>query len=177
MVEKQKILASIENKYDIYLFAGHSYVNSKDFTMSFIDISLSNNGRFGDNKFQLTMSDIDRMKWNHTDLIFLLGCETAGGNLYHGMGISGLQSSFLLSGANNVLASLWRIDAAHASRQAMDFMREFARINDYTAALKVMQLRAIYDLKLNNYYKNPHPYFWGSFLLCQKNYFSYHKED
>jgi CHAT domain-containing protein/Tfp pilus assembly protein PilF len=171
-VEKQKILASIENKYDIYLFAGHSYANSKDITMSYINLSLCTDNQFGDNNIQLTMSDINKMKWNHTDLIFLLGCETAAGNLYHGMGISGLQSSFLLSGANNVLASLWRIDADHASRQAMDFMHEFARTNDYAAAIKETQLKAIHALKLNNYYKNPHPYFWGSYLLSQKNCFS-----
>jgi CHAT domain-containing protein len=56
----------------------------------------------------------------------------------------------------------------------MDFMHEFARTNDYAAALREAQLKAIYALKLNNYYKNPHPYFWGSYLLYQKNCFSYH---
>ena len=92
--------------------------------------------------------------------------------MYRGLGIFGLQSSFLLSGANRVLASLWRIDAVQSIQQATDFMIEHNNTNDFVTALREIQLKAIQNLKANRYYKNPHPYFWGSYLLLQKHCFT-----
>ena len=164
---KQEILAGIENKYDIYIFAGHSYSSSWNIADSYIEVTVRSSGDIKNQIFQLTMPDINGMNWNSSDLIFLLGCETAGGNLYRGMGISGLQSSFLLSGADNILASLWRIDAVQSIKQATDFLSEYKKTNDIAGSIRHSQLTAINRLKLNNYFKNPHPYFWGSYLLAQ----------
>lgn len=165
---KQEILTSIENNYSIYLFAGHSIASSRNSGESYIDISISSSDSERDHSFKLNMRDVHAMNWDRTSLIFLLGCETAGGILYRGIGISGLQSSFLLSGADNVLASLWRIDASQSIQQAIDFFDGYIESNDFVTALQYSQLKAIDNLKSNTYFKHPHPYFWGSYLLSQK---------
>lgn len=165
---KEQVLKQFNDKYGIYLFAGHSYANSQNITESFIEIAAHNPDDNTYQKFKFTLPDVYNIRWNHADLIFLLGCETAGGSLYRGIGISGLQTSFLLSGADNVLASLWRIDAAQSIQQASDFLTEYRISYDAIRSLRYAQIRAIDRLKSNSYFGHPYPYFWGSYMLQQK---------
>ena len=164
MPSKRELLAQFEDKFNMYIFAGHSFANSRDPGSSYIEITTSSG------KYKLNMQDILNMDWYSAKLIFLLGCETAGGSLYRGMGISGLQSSFLLSGARNVLASLWRIDAAQSIQQATDFLTYLKRTNSFIKSLRKTQLDAINRLRSDKYFRHAHPYFWGSYILSQKYY-------
>jgi CHAT domain-containing protein len=165
---KKDVLKQLNTADGIYLFAGHSYANSKNVIESFINMTVYAPDE-NYHKFKLTMPDILNTNWQHANLIFLLGCETGSGNLYRGIGVSGLQTSFLLSGANNVLASLWRIDAKHSIHQASDFLKEYKKTGNSLEALRYTQINAIDHLKSNSYFIKPHPYFWGSYILAQKN--------
>ena len=167
---KEDLLSEIENEYNIYIFAGHSYANSRNHGTSYIEMIVPTKKHDVNHKFQLSMQDVMDKNWDNAQLIFLLGCETGGGSLYKGMGISGLQSSFLLAGAKNVVASLWRIDAAQSLNQAGNFFKQYMQTDDFTISLRNMQINAIKKLKQNQYFRHAHPYFWGSFQITKNNY-------
>ena len=98
-------------------------------------------------------------------MVMLVGCETAGGKLYRGTGISGLQQEFLSLGVKNVLGNLWEVNAPHAIAQARDFLTTWAMTGNPSRALRESQLKAVQGLQGHRYYQQPHPYFWGSAVL------------
>jgi CHAT domain-containing protein len=62
-------------------------------------------------------------------LVFLSGCETglvsgAEGQMIQGSDESSLAQAFLIAGAQNVVATLWRVDDASAVRVADSFYRQ-----------------------------------------------------
>ncbi len=173
VISKQEILSEMGNKFDMYIFAGHSYADAVNVTNSYINVTSTSATNNNNKTFKLTIADINALDWDNSNLIFLLGCETAGGSLYQGMGIFGLQSNFLLSGADNVIASLWRIDATQSIQQTTDFLAAYHQTNNAISSIRYVQLQAINNLKSNKYFRHPHPYFWGSYLLSQKQCFKY----
>jgi len=165
---KKDVLAKLNEGHDIYIFLGHGSANPTYPDLSFIQLSATNSISSDIKTFQVTISDLRQMNWPGAEMVMLVGCETGRGKLYRGTGIVGLQQGFVSLGSQNVLASLWKVDARKAIPQIKNFIRYLSNYSDPITALKESQLASIQELFKSNYYKNPHPYYWGSFILSSK---------
>jgi len=165
---KKDVLAKLNEGHDIYIFLGHGSANPTYPDLSFIQLSATNSISSDIKTFQVTISDLRQMNWPGAEMVMLVGCETGRGKLYRGTGIVGLQQGFVSMGSQNVLASLWKIDARKAIPQIKNFIRYLSDYSDPAMALKESQLESIQELVKSNYYKKPHPYYWGSFILSSK---------
>ena len=162
---KDEVLAKLKADYRIYIFVGHGSANPVYPDRSYIELSVKTPNTSTTRIIQLSLSDLKEIKWLDTEMVMLIGCETAGGKLYRGTGISGLHQGFLSLGAQNVVGNLWEVEASHAIQQAQDFLTAWATTWSPSQALRESQLKAIQELQGNNYFKQPYPYFWGSSIL------------
>lgn len=147
--------------FQTYFFYAHAEANWEDPWRSYIQIPLQPPQPPG----KLTYADVDSIAWQRAGLVILAGCETAGNRIYGGAGLSGLQRSFLGAGVKQVLATFWKVDAAHVTSQMPDFFEEWDRSGDAALALQKMQQLAITKLKNNPYLNYPHPRYWGAYNL------------
>jgi CHAT domain-containing protein len=113
----------------------------------------SNNGR-------LEMHELLRLTAT-SPLVFLSGCETGLGSAWStpfetGEDYTTVAQAFLLAGASNVVATLWRIDDAGASVFAGRF---------YDAALRMAPPEALAEAQramiADSRYSNP--YYWAAY--------------
>lgn len=166
--DKNDILMKLNEAHDIYIFLGHGSANSRYPDLSFIEISATNTITSEIKKFQVTISDLKQINWPGAEMVMLVGCETGSGKPYRGTGIVGLQQGFVSLGSQNVLASLWKIDARKAIPQIQNFVEYLDYTSDPVIALNEVQVESMHKLLRSNYYKKPHPYYWGSFILSSK---------
>jgi CHAT domain-containing protein len=162
-VDKHDILEKIHQPYQVYILFGHGKANSQYPELSYIELTVKNPVNHSSKTFQVSMADLQEANWSGAELIWLVGCETAGGKLYRSSGISGLQQSLLALGAHSVLASLWKIDAAQAVPQIKWFLENWSRVSDPVVAFNEVQRQSIQALNQDKYYRRPHPYLWGSY--------------
>ncbi|MDZ7288918.1 MAG: CHAT domain-containing protein [candidate division KSB1 bacterium] len=162
---KDDVLEKLQENYQIYIFVGHGSGNPKYPDRSYIELSVKTPNTPVPKLIRLSLSDLKEMKWLDTEIVMLIGCETASGKLYRGTGISGLHLGFLGLGAQNVLGNLWEVDADHAISQAEDFLASWVTSWNSSQALRECQLKAVKELQGHSYYKQPHPYFWGNSIL------------
>jgi CHAT domain-containing protein len=168
-VEKSDVLQKIHQPYQVYILFGHGKANSQYPELSYIELTAKNLVNSSSKTFQVSMADLQKANWSGAELIWLVGCETAGGKLYRSSGISGLQQSLLALGAHSVLASLWKIDAAQAVPQIKWFLDSWSRVSDPVVAFNEVQRRSIQALSEDRYYRGPHPYLWGSYSFAMSN--------
>jgi CHAT domain-containing protein/tetratricopeptide (TPR) repeat protein len=162
-IDKQDVLEKIHQPYQVYILFGHGKANSQYPELSYIELTAKNTVNHSSRTFQVSMTDLQGANWSGAELIWLVGCETAGGKLYESSGISGLQQSLLALGAHSVLASLWKIDAAQAVPQVEWFLENWSHVSDPVIAFNQVQRRSIQALNQDRYYRKPHPYLWGSY--------------
>jgi CHAT domain-containing protein len=161
---KEAVLAELNKDYGIYIFLGHGQANVQNPARGYIELSVKIPQRKA-KRIRLTTLDLKTIDWGGTELVMLIGCETAGGKLYRGTGISGLQQEFLALGVKNVLGNLWEVEASHTISQAENFLQLLAKTSNSAYALQESQCLTIKNLEANPYYQHPHPYFWGSTVL------------
>jgi CHAT domain-containing protein len=166
-VTKEDVLDKFNEDHDIYVIIGHGIANSINPELSYLEVCVQYEKMKKTKKMKLTISDLKKIDWNRTELVMLMGCETAGGKLYRGTGISGLQQEFLSLGARNVLANLWKIDASFAIPQAQEILRSYTKDSDLALSVRKIQKEAINKLAQDKYYQKPHPYFWGNYKLSR----------
>lgn len=107
----------------------------------------------------LTIPQIYQLRLN-ADLITLSGCETGTSDVAAGDELLGLTRGFLYAGAASMLVSLWRVSDDSTAL----FMKDF-----YAALAKGLpKWRCWQTALLQTRLRNPHPYFWGPFLLLGK---------
>jgi len=164
-VNQRAVIDRLARPFQIYLLLGHGIANSVFPERSSIELSVRNSRRERTEITQLTLSDLEQANWSGARLVLLAGCETAGGKLYRGSGISSLQQSLTLLGAGSVVASLWKIDAAQAIPQIETFLETWLRVLDPGQALNEVQREAITFYRQNSYYRQPHPYLWASYFF------------
>ena len=155
------IKAHLRNSYQTYFFYAHAKANWNDPWQSYIQFALPFPQPYG----KLTGADVDSGNWRGADLVILAGCETSGNRIYSGAGLSGLQRIFLGAGAQQVMATLWQVDAADVAPQMSNFLEAWQRTGDAASALQQMQQAAIARLKIDPYFKYPHPRYWGAYNL------------
>jgi CHAT domain-containing protein len=163
------VLAKLQADYQIYIFVGHGAANPKYPDRGYIDLSVKTPNLPVPQITRLTVADLRGINWLGAEMVILVGCETASGKLYRGTGISGLQQEFLLLGAQNVLGNLWEVVASRAIPQAENFLTFWAATLNVAQALQACQSNAIQELQESNYFKHPHPYFWGSYIISTIN--------
>jgi CHAT domain-containing protein len=166
VITKDKVLVQLQKGYQIYIFVGHGQANSQYPDQGYIELAIKTSKTPAAKTIRLTMADLKTINWLGAEMVMLVGCETAGGKLYRGAGISGLQQEFLALGAKNVLGNLWEVDATFAIPQAQDFLATWAATWDSPRALQTSQRQTMQALRESRYYQQlPHPYFWGSAVL------------
>ncbi|MCK9232930.1 MAG: CHAT domain-containing protein [Syntrophales bacterium] len=95
-----------------------------------------------------------------TDLVTLSACETGTGDIRAGEGVFGLKRAFLMSGAKTLMMSLWNVPSAETTTLMTEFYTRMSR-----GALKASALR---EAKLKMMKQNPHPFYWGAFIMVGK---------
>jgi CHAT domain-containing protein len=71
----------------------------------------------------LTAETIVSLDCRNLELVVLSACRTSLGEVSPGDGVFGLRNAFHISGARNVVASLWNVEDAATSRLMTDFYR------------------------------------------------------
>jgi len=163
------VLKKLGEKYHIFIFVGHGVANRQYPDRSYLDLSVKISNTSRKEIVRLSMADLSNLPRFDAQLVMLIGCETASGKIYRGTGASGLHQSFLSLGARTVLGNLWEVDASYAIPQAQRFLERWISDSIPTAALRDCQLATIQSLENDQYYRQPHPYFWGSYVLMTAN--------
>lgn len=97
---------------------------------------------------------------DETNLVVLAACETGLGTVKNGEGVFGLQRSFLVAGADNILISLVKIND-QAARRFMNLYYE-QLLEEEDAQEAFFAARKIFKEEDKN------PYNWGAYILVSK---------
>ena len=95
----------------------------------------------------------------NADLVTLSSCESGIGKLAKGEGVMALTRGFLYSGANNIIASLWKVLDEHTSKMMVELYRQILAGKNYSAALREAKLKMIANAATAG------PQSWASFVL------------
>ncbi len=95
----------------------------------------------------------------NTDLVVLSACQTGLGDEIGSEGVAGLQRSFTIAGAKNIIMSLWPVDDYATQYLMTEFYKNYAESRNAESAFRSAQL----EVKK----KYPEPYFWAAFVLLK----------
>jgi len=152
--DKAAFLAAMRN-VSVFHYAGHSR-DAADPLQSSI---LLDGNRDGPNS--VTGLDVSQARMQRNALVVLASCDSSVGNSRDGVGMRGLTSAFLISGAGSVVGSLWPVEAAGTSDLIIHFHETFAmRRTPVTQSLRQAQLAFI-----KSFPKKSHPYYWSGFVV------------
>jgi len=142
--------------FKIIHIASHAISNYSDADFSGIVLaaadSLSDNVLFG--------GELINYKLN-TDLLILSACETSAGKILLGEGVNSLSNTFGSIGANNVIASLWKVSDYETWLLMSHFhkLNAKSKTNDYAQTLRKAKLKMLNNLN------TAHPFYWSAFTL------------
>jgi CHAT domain-containing protein len=144
--------------FGILHFATHGILDSERPDRSGLVLSLvDRNGEARPGLLRLP--DIYDLDLN-ADLVVLSACETALGKQVRGEGVIGLTEGFLFAGAQQVVATLWKIDDRSTAELMDSFYRGLLHEGlTPPAALRRAQLRLAQSSRWNA------PYYWAPFVL------------
>jgi CHAT domain-containing protein len=162
---KDELLENLLENYDIYIILGHGISNINYPELSKLEFNILVAETNNSVTIPVSIADLKRGNWSDAKLIILVGCETGKGKVYRGTGMVGVQHAFLGLGADDVIGTLWEIDAAQYLTQVDDFINFMVKNPNPVLALQYCKIRSIERLKVDKYFRNPFPYFWGSFTL------------
>ncbi len=136
--------------------ASHSFANLTRPKFSGIACSINPNNSTEDGI--LHVNEIYNIQLN-ADLVVLSSCESGFGYLSEGEGMLGINRSFLYSGANNVLYSLWKVNDKASSELMVEFYKQIFKDKNYSASLRASKLKLIADES------TALPNYWAPFVL------------
>jgi len=135
----------------IFHYAGHAIIQGDQSYLAF--------DSQGDQIKQLTASEISLMH-HPLDLVVLSACETGLGKVEQGEGIRSLGRSFMESGAQATIISLWNVNDKSTAFIMTDFYKHLKAGMKKDEALRLAKLNYL----KNTSAQNSHPYFWSAFI-------------
>lgn len=105
----------------------------------------------------LTAYEAMNLNLDQTDLVVLSACETGLGELEAGEGVYGLQRSFLVAGAKNIVMSLFKVSDEATQQLMVKFYRKWIETGN--------KRQAFIDAKkeIRNEFRDP--IYWGPFVM------------
>jgi CHAT domain-containing protein len=105
----------------------------------------------------LTAYEAMNLNFDHTEIVVLSACETGLGEVRSGEGVFGLQRSFLVAGARNVIMTLFKVDDEVTKELMKHFYTEWLETGDKRAAFNnaKRKIKDKYDSSI----------YWGSFVM------------
>jgi CHAT domain-containing protein len=154
---KEEVMAGDFRRHRILHFATHGLLNDGQPDQSAIVLSLVDEDGVAQNGF-LQLSDIYKLKLD-SDLVVLSACRSALGKQISGEGFVGLTRGFISIGAQNVVASLWKVD----DEATAEFMNHFYRalLNEQLTPTLALQ-KAKQSMQKHPKWNNP--YYWAAFI-------------
>lgn len=108
----------------------------------------------------LTAYEVSNLYLPNTKLAVLSACETGLGYITGSEGVYGLQRSFNMAGAENLVMSLWKVPDAESSEFMQEFYKNlFAQQTIHTAFYNA-------QTTIKNKYRNE-PYKWAAWVLVR----------
>ena len=104
----------------------------------------------------LSAEEIAQLDLRGTQLVVLSACETGLGNIEEGEGVIGMRRSFVISGAQGLIMSLWSIPDEQTKNLIVTMYSEILSRRDCVSALRQAQITIRK--------KYSHPLFWGGFI-------------
>jgi CHAT domain-containing protein len=93
-------------------------------------------------------------------VVILASCDSSVGSSRDGVGMRGLTSAFLISGAGSVVGSLWLVETNATAQLVIGFHRAFSTGLPVAQSLRQSQLEFIASGSARS-----HPYYWSSFVV------------
>ncbi len=96
--------------------------------------------------------------------VFMNACESASGKILVGEGIANFARSFMQSGAQTILQTLWNVNDKSSATIGTTFYQEIGKGKDVDEALRLAQLN--YISTVDDF--NKHPYYWAGIIAIGK---------
>ncbi|MFT7197429.1 MAG: CHAT domain-containing protein/tetratricopeptide (TPR) repeat protein, partial [Marinoscillum sp.] len=145
-------LTSRNGKFNPLLRSGLLFAGAEN-TINFQDIP-------GEEDGILTAYEAMNLNLDGTDLVVMSACETGLGEVKNGEGVYGLQRSFLVAGADNLIMSLWKVNDATTQMLMSSFYKNWfggkTSLDAFNAAIG--EVRSQFS----------EPYYWGAFVMLGK---------
>tara|TARA_R110002072_G_scaffold72354_3_gene173031 strand:+ start:2774 stop:5638 length:2865 start_codon:yes stop_codon:yes gene_type:complete len=159
-IKKLNTSGELKN-YKIIMLSSHGFTTDIIPEFSGVMMSQPNEGDGNEDTFLLA-PEIANFKLE-ADLAILSACDTGLGALTEGEGINGLNSAFLVAGANNTLLSLWAVDDYSTALTMKNLFRLMLKENmDSFEAINFIK-RAM--AKGEGGEKYSAPMYWAPFVL------------
>lgn len=113
----------------------------------------------GNSDAMLYLGEMFGLRFN-PGLVVLSACKSGTGALQEGEGVMALPRGLLVAGAQNVMASLWKIHDANTHILMVAFYQHLLNGNDYTESLRLAKLQCIKEGFL--------PIDWAGFILIER---------
>jgi CHAT domain-containing protein len=154
------------NQYGVIAFATHAEVSGvlEGFNEPFLVLTPPNKSSDNDDGL-LTASEISSLNLN-ARLIILSACNTAAKGNKYADGFSGLVNSFLIAGADSVLATHWPVEDNATYTMISETLKESLKNNvNISESLRDVKLRFI-NGEFGEAFKKP--LFWAPYIMIGK---------
>lgn len=174
---KDSVRAALQTGRELLHFGTHISLNEESPLYSTIHLAeAAADARAAATAFEepspnLRTFEVFNLDLRMTRLVVLSGCESGLGRLVKGEGLVGLPRAFMHAGTPSLVTTLWKISEDATSRLMTRFYAtlDLARTN-YAAALRQAQLETIKEMRRDEFYQYPHPFFWAAFIAVGKSY-------